>query len=66
MSEIPKVDSVYYGDERNDVASLIPLDAKSALDIGFGYGGIGSIEEVRIPDTVLGFDCIIFSDALEH
>ena len=100
MSEISKVDSVYYGGERSDVASLVPLDAKSVLDIGCGYGGIGrllakthraqlygielnpeaspylenlyhqhwigSVEEVSIPNDVPGFDCIIFSDVLEH
>jgi len=100
MSEIPKVDSVYYGGERHDVANLVPLDARSVLDIGCGYGGIGqllakthqaqlygielnpeatpylenlyhqhwigSVEEVRIPEDVPGFDCIIFSDVLEH
>ena len=31
MSDTPKVDSVYYGGERNDVASLVPLNAKTVL-----------------------------------
>ena len=43
MSEIPKVDSIYYVGERHDVACLVPLDARSVLDIGCSYGGIGRL-----------------------
>lgn len=47
---------VYFSSSRSEVASLVPLEAKTILDVGCGFGGLGKLLRKREIDGLFGIE----------